>query len=154
MLGEHRKATVAAERAAAQYNASESDWPTQHIGLAIADVLLLAGRFREAAALASETLTRTSRAPLSIGDIGRVTRWEFRISQAVGATEALERLETIAGECEKYDLFDQGEVLGILVEGQRQAGLDYHGARERLEGVLKLLPEATNLQLLRLGARS
>jgi hypothetical protein len=87
-----------------------------------------------------------------MGDVGRVTRWEFLVSRKAGDSGALDRLASVAQAREKYDMFDQGEVLAVLVEGRRLAGMDCRDAKSKLEEIFKVLPEATNLQLLRLGS--
>ena len=154
LLGEHRLAVDAAERAASQSGGWDSVWRSQHIGLAIADVHLMVGNTQEATRIAAETISQTSRLPLSFGEVGRVSRWDFRLSLQAGDATAFDRLERVAQECEKCDLFDQGEILATLVEGSLIAGRDCTDAKKRLEATLRALPEAANVQLLRLGALS
>lgn len=152
MSGQDSKALPLIERGLREVPSISPNWTKQRIGLFIADLLLLTGHKRDADVTAHTTLRDTGFSPLYTGEVGRVSRWTYRLGRQAGLQHlhtALAALSICPGE---HDSLDRAELLCSIAGARRDLGLEWLSRKEALSLELSRLPEAVTTQLGRLEA--
>ncbi len=155
MLGENKRAldSINAEQLTP---ANAPGWIIQASGLLRADIYQLCGEHRAAAQTATAVIETTGVAQCSRASSGGLARWlaitSLRGTCPPGGQESLNGLVQESGE---LDLIDEAEVLSAWIWLQRQTGrLAEVEVQEKLACCLKRLPDATAVQLYRLGVHT